>query len=398
MTPTPGHEHARFARPWRGPCAFLTTFAAGAQGPAPAKGVTADQILVGLEGPTDSFSSDEENLGMRLLMAEVNARGGIHGRRLVERSYPRKGGAAIDEGVANARRLIEEDGVFLLFNMGGPAAVRIGPLAMSHQVPYLFPHTALLTADADRYVFTSFPLYAGETAVMFKHLAGTLGLKRLAIVHDENEYGSYFRDRLAQLAPSLGYQMVGAEGSPTASPATSPRRSAGLRAARPEAVILALYPEQAQAVMRAKAALGWRDVRMVATGPAHRRAVPERGGRRGRRHRRLLPVSRPQPGSIRRRARIPAPDGRALSGASAQSLFALRLRVRPPRGRGTRTRGAGPHHGRLRRRLESIRNWDSGGIIPPVSFSKENHHAQRAGFICELKDGRFDPKTGWLEP
>ena len=105
--------------------------------PATPNGVTADQVLIGLEGATNSFSSDEENLGMRLVMAEINARGGIHGRRLVERSYPRPGGAAIDEGVANARRLIEDDRVFLLFNMGGPAAVRIAPLAMSRQVPYL---------------------------------------------------------------------------------------------------------------------------------------------------------------------------------------------------------------------------------------------------------------------
>ncbi len=57
-----------------------------------------------------------------------------------------------------------DDGVFLLFNMGGPAAVRIAPLAMNRRVPYMFPHTALLTQDADRYVFTSFPRFAGETA------------------------------------------------------------------------------------------------------------------------------------------------------------------------------------------------------------------------------------------
>jgi branched-chain amino acid transport system substrate-binding protein len=48
--------------------------------------------------------------------------------------------------------------------------------------------------------------------------------------------------------------------------------------------------------------------------------------------------------------------------------------------------------------MESIRNWDSGGILPPVSFSASDHHAQTAGFICELEDGRFKPLTGWVEP
>ncbi len=48
--------------------------------------------------------------------------------------------------------------------------------------------------------------------------------------------------------------------------------------------------------------------------------------------------------------------------------------------------------------METIRNWDSGGILPAVTFSKSNHHAQRAGFICELKEGKFQALTGWMEP
>jgi len=48
--------------------------------------------------------------------------------------------------------------------------------------------------------------------------------------------------------------------------------------------------------------------------------------------------------------------------------------------------------------MESIRNWDSGGILPPVSFSAADHHAQRAGFICQLINGRFKPLSGWIEP
>ncbi len=48
--------------------------------------------------------------------------------------------------------------------------------------------------------------------------------------------------------------------------------------------------------------------------------------------------------------------------------------------------------------MESIRDWDSGGVMPPVGFSAQNHHAQRAGMICELRDGRFRPVTGWMTP
>jgi len=48
--------------------------------------------------------------------------------------------------------------------------------------------------------------------------------------------------------------------------------------------------------------------------------------------------------------------------------------------------------------MESIDNWDSEGILPAVSFSASNHHAQNSGFICELNNGRFRPLSDWLTP
>ena len=40
-----------------------------------------------------------------------------------------------------------------------------------------------------------------------------------------------------------------------------------LRVHEPDAVIMALYPAQARKVVEAKASLGWRDVRLVSSGP-----------------------------------------------------------------------------------------------------------------------------------
>jgi len=67
-------------------------------------GVSPTRILVGIEGTTGSFSVDEENLGFRLVVAEVNARGGIHGRTLEARGYPR--GPALEDLLANVRSVL----------------------------------------------------------------------------------------------------------------------------------------------------------------------------------------------------------------------------------------------------------------------------------------------------
>ena len=219
-----------------------------------AQGVTDDAILIGMEGPAQSFAVDEENLGMRLVIEHMNARGGIHGRRLVEKSYPRGRESFVEQATANVKRLVEEDHVFLLFNFGGPGSVSIGAYAMENDVPYLFPNTALLTVDGDRHVYTSYPRYQGESRVMLRYLVETRGVKRIGVIHAANIYGQYFVDRARDLAGELGYTFVGHQPLPrNPDDATSEMRA--LREQEPDVVIMALYPAGARKVVEAKASL-----------------------------------------------------------------------------------------------------------------------------------------------
>lgn len=61
--------------------------------------------------------------------------------------------------------------------------------------------------------------------------------------------------------------MVGAHAVDARDPGDLTDALAALRATRPDAVVLALYPAQARRVMEAKAALDWTDVTMVSSGP-----------------------------------------------------------------------------------------------------------------------------------
>jgi ABC-type branched-subunit amino acid transport system substrate-binding protein len=361
------------------------------------QGVTEDSILIGMEGPASSFSVDEENLGFRLVLRHVNDEGGVHGRKLVERSYPR-GSDPVGDPVRNAKRLVEEDGVFLLFNFGGPGSVPLGSYAMDARVPYLFPHTALLTLDGARYVFTSFPRFEGETGVVLRHLSETLGVKRIAVVHDPNPYGSYFRDRARDLASEFSYRFVGSREISTRDPETAVREMTELRALEPDAVILALYPAQARKVMEAKAELGWKEVRMVATGPLTDEQYLDVGGG----------VAEGTLGFCH------FPDPESAKGAGLDEYRELMKKYFPEKRlnryslygyvfgklvlEGLERAGAEPTRESLLDAMESIRDWDSGGILPKVSFGKTDHHAQSAGFLCELVNGKFEPRTDWIEP
>ncbi len=361
-----------------------------------AQGVTEDTILIGMEDVANSFSVDEENLGMRLVIEHVNSIGGVHGRQLKWKGYSRGTEDPVGQAVENAKRLVEEDGVFLLFNFGGPAAVQIGAYAMENDVPYLFPHTALLTVDGDRHVFTSFPRYEGESRAMLDFLANERRVERIAIVYAPNIYGEYFEGRVAKLADELGYDYVGSRALPL-NPDDALSEMSELRVLQPDVVIMALYPAGARKVVEAKAAIAW-DVRLVSSGPlTDEQYLNVEGGH--------------AQGTL---GFCHYPDPNESSAAGARSYRQLMAEYYPDHElnryslygyafgslvvEGLLRAGPDLTRDSFLDAMESIEDWDTGDIMPPVSFSATNHHAQKAGFICELQDGRFKPLSGWIEP
>lgn len=360
------------------------------------QGVSDDSILIGMEAEAHSFSVNEENLGMRLVMKQVNANGGVHGRMLRERSYARGTGDRVAQAVANAKRLVEKDGVFLLFNFGGPASVQIGEYAMQADVPYLFPHTALLTVDGDRHVFTSYPRYDGESRAMLKYLADERNKSRIAVIHAPNVYGQYFLDRAAEFAEPFGYQFAGGEPLPV-QPDSALRELSSLRERDPDVVIMALYPAGARKVVEAKAELGW-DVDLVSSGPLTDEQYLNIDG--GHAQGTIGFCYYPDPNiseepGVREYRNLMGQyfPGHPLNRYSLYGFVFGRLVVE-----GLKRAGPALTATAFLDAMESIRDWESGGIMPPVSFSPTDHHAQTAGFICELEDGRFQALSGWIEP
>lgn len=361
-----------------------------------AQGVSADSISIGMEGPARSFSVDEENLGMQLVIRKVNDDGGIHGRSLRVVAYPRGTDAPRQQAVRNARRLVEEDNVFLLFNFGGPASVEIGAYAMENDVPYLFPHTALLTVDGDRHVFTSFPRYAGESQAMLRYLAHDRDVETIGVIHAPNAYGEYFSQRTRTLAEQFGYRFVGARPLSDNSP-NATMQIEYLRSLQPDVLLMALYPAGAKKVIAAKAALDW-DVRLVSSGPLTDEQYlnvlgDEAEGTIGYCHY-PDPNESDAPGiADYRQLMSKYYPGHPLNRYSLYGFVFGSLIVE-----GLQRAGVDLSEDGFLDAMESIENWDSGGILPPVSFSATDHHAQDAGFFCELENGRFRALSDWVTP
>jgi branched-chain amino acid transport system substrate-binding protein len=363
----------------------------------PTRGVTDTTITFGIEDTVNSFSTDEENLGFRLAFEEANAAGPIHGRTIAWKGYPRTGGDAAAEAVANATRLIDVDGVLALVNWGGPQSMTLRTLAAERRVPYLFPHTALVSSEGQRYLFTSFPRFEGEAAVMFPFVARERKLTRVGIVHDINAYGQLFLRELQTRAAAGGYTVVGALPIDAREPGDIQAGMKRLVDAGATAIVMALYPAQARRVVEAKGALGWAGT-LVSTGPL----TDEQ----------FLKVPGDHANGALGFCYYPDPDESTEPGVAAYRAAMARFHPGRPRNRyslygyvygkliveGLTRAGRDLTRERLVEALESLREWDAGGIMPPVSFSRTDHHAQPAGFVCALENGRFRALSGWITP
>ncbi len=163
---------------------------------APARGVTPTEIAFGMASP---FSGANRELGRAMkagietAFGEVNAAGGVHGRKLRL--------VAMDDGYEPSRtgpvmkQLVEAERVFAAVgNVGTPTAAVAIPYAMEQKVIFfgaLSGGDLLRKHPPDRYVFNFRPSYAEETAAAVGYLVDVRGIPpaRIAMFAEVAEFG-----------------------------------------------------------------------------------------------------------------------------------------------------------------------------------------------------------------
>ena len=191
-------------------CATLVgVFPATAQDSKTAPGVSATQIRIGmhlpLSGPA-SFVGQGVKVGVDLAVAEINAHGGVNGRKLSYVFVDDRG--APDGGVAAARRLVESEEVFLVHGGGiSTSTVATLPYFAKNAVPYY------ISLASDPVVTQQFykNIYAGATisqatlAVFISDfVAGKLKAKTVALLQCDQGHCIAGAPRLKDLLEKKG--------------------------------------------------------------------------------------------------------------------------------------------------------------------------------------------------
>lgn len=343
----------------------------------PAPGVSAQEVVLGQSASfSGSFAAQAASYrdGALAYFAAVNARGGVHGRRI--RLVSLDDGYTVERAVGNTRRLIEAERVFALFNYMWTNTVKVSiPLAEAAGVPMFAPYTgyeALYVQHAPQ-VFTTRASFADELAQIVRHLH-TIGLTRIGLVHYDSESGRELLRETQGRTDALRMTLSG-RASMKAGSRDADAAVRALVGADMQAVILGVSGSDAVAFIRA-----YEPVRRGRT-PYYARSligvqqlVAELGSlAQG------LSVSQTAPNPYKDRHAVAveyrnllqgfdpkrSPDYIGLEGMIAAKVFTEALRRAGPQ----------PTREGLRRALEAMHAYDAGGYL--VSFGPQRHHGSR---------------------
>jgi len=172
--------------------AFIALAMALAQAAGADNGVTADKIVLGqsvaLTGPAAQLGIQMRN-GLKAYFDAVNAKGGVHGRRIEL--------ITLDDGyepartVPNTKQLIEKEKVFALIGyVGTPTSVPAIPVFTDAKVPFIGPFTGAesLRQPFNRYIFHVRASYFDETDKIVEQVVSTGG-KNIAVFYQNDAYG-----------------------------------------------------------------------------------------------------------------------------------------------------------------------------------------------------------------
>lgn len=203
-------------------------------------GVSDKEIVLGqsaaLSGPAKELGSEMRS-GALLYFDQVNAGGGIHGRRI--RLQTLDDGYEPERAAANTRKLIEEEKVLALFGyVGTPTSLAALPLFTEAKVPFVgaFTGAQALREPFNRYVFNVRASYFDETEKIVEQLT-TTGIKQIAVFYQNDAYGKAGLAGVERAMTKRGLK-IAATATVERNTVDVAKAVAALSATRPDAIVM----------------------------------------------------------------------------------------------------------------------------------------------------------------
>lgn len=367
----------------------MLTVSAAAKPPPP--GISPTEIVVGthmdLSGPLSALGTAVRN-GLQLAVKDVNAQGGIYGRRI--RLIARDDSYNARKALGVTRMLLTRDHIFaMLCPVGTPPVAKTMPLVLNSGVLHLFPFASV----DDTYIPNQSLEFAADLPVERQI---TIGLHALTSSRGPLKVGVLYRDDALGRAVLLGAtgETADAGGRPAAVSYRPGETNfmgalAGLRSAGVELVALGGVAQEAITAMQQAAALGWFPI-FLCDAACYLPELPALGGRAtsGLYTVATTPIPYPDDKDVRLRRWVRRYERRYGTVASAEAFRAyLDARMFAE---AIRRAGPNPTEHRVARALVSLTPWEDpvyGGL--PVVFTTRDHLGFRSAFLTQVRNRRW---------
>jgi ABC-type branched-subunit amino acid transport system substrate-binding protein len=193
----------------------LTAAPAAAQTRVTNQGISDGEIVVGthqdLSGPIKGWGVSVAN-GMKLAVEEINAAGGVKGRKL--KLVIEDSGYDPKRAVLATQKLIEKDRVFSMIGaMGSPTVLAAQDIVLEAGVTQLFPLTAAEFTfrfdpgkPQERLKFNNLLPYVESTRAAVKYMIETKHAQKPCLMHQDDEYGKNVLDGFSKQLAAMKLQ------------------------------------------------------------------------------------------------------------------------------------------------------------------------------------------------
>ena len=212
-------------------------------------------------GPASAYGTIGKTIGA--YFNKINAEGGINGRKITYITYD--DGYAPPKAVEQARKLVESDEVFLIFqSLGTPSNSAIHRYMNQKQVPQLFVATgATKWGDPKNFPWTMGwqPNYQSEGRVLAKYLLDKHPNGKIGILYQNDDYGKDYvkglKDGLAGKIPVVA-ELPYEPADPTVD-----SQIVNLKASGADIFFNVATPKFAAQAIRKAAEIGWKPVHLL---------------------------------------------------------------------------------------------------------------------------------------
>lgn len=216
------------------------TTAAGTDTTAAGAEPTGDPIVIGAvlsaTGPASPLG-EPERATLQMMEKKINDEGGVLGRplRIViedDQSNP-------TEAVTAVNKLLQQDKVVAVLGSSiSPSTLAMKPITEKAGIPHMALAAAnAITAPPIDWIWRAPPKDAFAVGKALEHIAQKMNVTKIAVLHDENAYGSSGAEEIRTKAPEMGLEVVAVESYKTEETDLTAQLTK-IRGTNPEAVVV----------------------------------------------------------------------------------------------------------------------------------------------------------------